>query len=289
MAAGATPLFQLGLIADCQHADKPPAGGRTYRESLGRLALAVEHLNNFELSAVLHLGDVIDGRETLDESLVDLGNVLASMQRLRPRAHEKVLHAIGNHDLAVPRPQLEQALDLPGSSFYSEPLRNVAGWRLIVLDTYQVTQSWVAQGRQSPCAEAELWLEEHAERPNALDWNGALGQAQREWLSSELLVAESAGERVLVFGHAPLLPGASDEVHCAWDGEETAAILGALNSLCPMAACSGANVVSVPMLPCQTSTNAWKPTSAVMIIAAATRSLHVAFIISLSPAWCKHR
>ena len=132
------PLFQLGLIADCQHADKPPASGRTYRESLDRLAVAVEHLNTFDLSAVLHLGDVIDGRETLEESLDDLGNVLASMQRLRPRAHEKVLHAIGNHDLAVPRPQLEQALDLAGNTFYSKAVRNVAGWRLIVVDTYRL-------------------------------------------------------------------------------------------------------------------------------------------------------
>jgi 3',5'-cyclic AMP phosphodiesterase CpdA len=290
MAANLEPLFQLGLIADCQHADKPPAGGRTYRESLDRLALAVEHLNTFDLSAVLHLGDVIDGRATLEESLDDLGNVLASMQRLRPRAHEKVLHAIGNHDLAVPRPQLERALDL-ATPYYSEAVRDVAGWRLVILDTYQVTQSWVAQGRQGPCAEADLWLKEHSERPNALEWNGALGQTQRKWLSAELAAAAAAGERVLVFGHAPLLNGASDEVHCAWDGEETAAILGALNSLhvTILAACSRANAVHVPMLRRQTSTTVWRPISAAMIIVAAMCSLQGAFITSRLQAWCKRR
>eukprot|EP01052_Picozoa_sp_SAG31_P023679 SAG31_NODE_1968_length_6780_cov_1.940129_2_plen_125_part_00 len=68
-----TPIFQLGLIADCQHGDKPARNGRTYRESLDRLALAVQHLNKLDdLHAVLHLGDVIDGQDTLHASLADL-------------------------------------------------------------------------------------------------------------------------------------------------------------------------------------------------------------------------
>lgn len=165
-----TPLFQLGIMADCQHADKPARGAITYRESLDRLAQAVEHLNTFDLCAVLHLGDVIDGRETLESSVHDLDNVLAALSMLRPRLHERVLHAIGNHDLAVPRPQLALALDLAGNStFYSEAVRSHAGWRLIVLDTFQVTRSWVEQGRQPPSAEADTWLQEHADRPNAVE------------------------------------------------------------------------------------------------------------------------
>ena len=227
-AAAAAPLFELGLIADCQHGDKPAANGRTYRESLHRLALAVEHLNEFDdLHAVLHLGDVIDGRETLDDSLQDLSNVLGVMQRLHPRLHEQVLHAVGNHDLAVPRAQLREALGLADSgTFFSTAVRGAVGWRIVMLDTYQISTSWVKQGRQPPSIAADRWLEEHAERPNALDWNGAVGEEQRQWLSETLDAAGSVGDRVLVFGHSPLLPGASDAVHCAWDGAETAAILG---------------------------------------------------------------
>ena len=36
------------------------------------------HLNTFDLRAVLHLGDVIDGQETLEKSVDDLSNVVAS-------------------------------------------------------------------------------------------------------------------------------------------------------------------------------------------------------------------
>jgi hypothetical protein len=77
-AAAASPAFELGLIADAQYGDKPAKNGRTYRESLSRLAAAVEHLNELPtLKAVIHLGDVIDGREMIGESVVDLGAVLA--------------------------------------------------------------------------------------------------------------------------------------------------------------------------------------------------------------------
>eukprot|EP01052_Picozoa_sp_SAG31_P023680 SAG31_NODE_1968_length_6780_cov_1.940129_3_plen_239_part_00 len=135
---------------------------------------------------------------------------------------------IGNHDLAVPRSQLAQALSLDHSgTFYSVPIRGVTGWRIVVLDTYQVSLSWVAEGRQPPNGDAKRWLARHAARPNAVEWNGAIGTAQREWLKHTLEAAAAMKERVLVFGHSPLLPGASDEVHCAWDAADTAAVLDA--------------------------------------------------------------
>ena len=37
-AAADAPVFELGVIADAQYGDKEARNGRTYRESLGRLA-----------------------------------------------------------------------------------------------------------------------------------------------------------------------------------------------------------------------------------------------------------
>lgn len=221
--------FALGLIADCQYADKPMINGRSYRESLDRLSVAIEALNAKPLKAVLHLGDVIDGRSTLEASTEDLAVVLQTFGGLR---HE-LFHAVGNHDLAVPRPHLEAALALnaaadtgPGTGgCYSSRRVPDTSWWVIVLDTVHVCKQWVDEGRQPADPEADRWLLEHAELPNATFWNGMLGEEQRQWLDNTLSDCDASGDRVLVFGHHPLLPAASDATHCAWDGPEAVEIL----------------------------------------------------------------
>ena len=193
-------LFELGVIADCQFGDKPSANGRSYRESLGRLVVAVDALNTKPLKAVLHLGDVIDGRDTHEASVEDLAAVLQTFGGLR---HE-LLHAVGNHDLAVPRPQLAAALALTADTcYYSRPVPGTS-WRLIVLDTVHVCNQWVDEGRQTVDPVADRWPAEHADQPNATVWNGMLGVEQRQWLDTTLSECDAAGERALVFGHNPL-------------------------------------------------------------------------------------
>jgi hypothetical protein len=191
-------VFELGVVADCQYGDKPAADGRSYRESLGRLGAAVDRLNSKSLRAVLHLGDVIDGRDTLASSVEDLAAVLQIFGGLR---HE-LLHTVGNHDLAVPRHQLADALGL-SSTYFS---RRVPGtrWHVVVLDTVRVCKQWVAEGRQGADPEADRWLAEHADRSNAVEWNGMCGEQQRQWLETTLDECDAAGDRALVFGHHPL-------------------------------------------------------------------------------------
>ena len=83
-AAADAPVFELGVIADIQYGDKKPGGGRTFRESLDRLAAAVEHLNKLpSLKAVLHLGDLIDGQKVIKKSVEDLKKVLGCLGLLR--------------------------------------------------------------------------------------------------------------------------------------------------------------------------------------------------------------
>ena len=77
--------------------------------------------------------------------------MLGCLAGLRPRPHEHVLHAIGNHDLAVPREQLAAALDLQADRTYFElPVAGVEGWRLIVLYTVCVCRQFVDEGFQRP-------------------------------------------------------------------------------------------------------------------------------------------
>ena len=58
-------------------------------------------------------------------------------------------------------------------------------------------------------------------------WNGGVGADQRAWLKAELAAAEAAGERVVVFGHLPILLEASGPYYLLWDH---AAVLELLQS-----------------------------------------------------------
>ena len=46
-----------------------------------------------------------------------------------------------------------------------------------------------------PDPEADRWLAEHTDLPNAVLWNGAVGEGQRRWLDGVLAACDAAGER----------------------------------------------------------------------------------------------
>lgn len=85
---------------------------------------------------------------------------------------------------------------------------------------------WLGQAAAA-YAQAEEYLAAHDGEPNAVGWNGAVGEAQREWLVAELAAARAANERVIVFAHAPVLEAASTPAHLVWDHAEVVALLAA--------------------------------------------------------------
>ena len=151
--------------------------------------------------------------------LTDLENVLSRFESIGV----PLRHVIGNHCLDVSRDDLEQRLAI--EPFYTF---DAGDWRVIVLDTFQVSVLGVPADHPGAVA-AEAWLAAHPQGQflNATRWNGAVGQAQRSWLAAELAAAEEAGERALVLGHGPLLPAASTDHHVAWDHAEVRAVLEA--------------------------------------------------------------
>src|SRR5689334_16034951 len=61
IARGQTkPHLRLGLVADPQYADIPPASTRHYRNSLQKLGVAVDHFNGLDLDFCVNCGDTID-------------------------------------------------------------------------------------------------------------------------------------------------------------------------------------------------------------------------------------
>jgi manganese-dependent ADP-ribose/CDP-alcohol diphosphatase len=207
------PLFQFGLFADAQYADKDSAGSRTYREALPLLEACAADLATHDLAFIAQLGDLIDGRATTALSMVDLNRALAPLEA----TGHKLLHAVGNHCLSVPRADLERRLGLESTwSSHVYP-----GWRFLVLDS-------MAFSIHSDAAdEASAWLESHRETANAKKWNGGFGAQQLAWLDAQLQAAELAGEKVALFAHHPIEAAASSPVHLAWDFAEAYALITA--------------------------------------------------------------
>jgi 3',5'-cyclic AMP phosphodiesterase CpdA len=208
------PLFRFGIVADPQYAAIGPHAGmnRHYARSLGKLAEAVEIFNGEELSFVMTLGDVIDGRfESFDDILPIYG-------RLRHEA----LFLLGNHDFAVPAQHLSAVagrLSMP-APYYSFARH---GFRFIVLDGNEVSTFAPPQDHPFRVLAAErLAALREAGAINAQTWNGSLGDAQFAWLGAEIEAAKAAGETVIVMNHYPVFP---PNEHDLWDRERVVALL----------------------------------------------------------------
>lgn len=132
-----SPLFNIGLVADVQAAEKADEAGegrsQRFSTATGRLSAAVAYWLGRRLACVLSLGDLVDGRESEEATTADLRRVMAQFGRLAVPVH----HTIGNHCLKhLPRASLLAALKLQ-SSYYCAEL--APGWRLLVLDTTELS------------------------------------------------------------------------------------------------------------------------------------------------------
>lgn len=204
--------LRFGVIADPQYADLPPAGTRHYRESLRKLDACIAELNRHELDFTLTLGDLID------RDFASFDAVLARYRALRPSG--KVV--LGNHDFSVADGDKARVLEKLGLE--KGHYRFVEkGWRFVVIDGTEVsTYRYPAADPRTLDAEKRRKELGAAGNPAAQPWNGAIGGAQLEWLARELAEAATAGQRVIVCGHFPLLP---DDSHALWDSAEVVALL----------------------------------------------------------------
>ncbi len=198
------PVLTFGLITDVQYADVDPNGERHYRESPGKLKVAVEWLANQNLPFTLHLGDFIDR---------DYAAFATVLPLLEPLGHP-VKHLMGNHDYDVvdgQKAKIVSTLGMP-SDYYSF---SQAGIRFVMLDTNDVSVYKYPDGSPKD-VEATAVMEVLAGKnlPNAKPWNGGLSDAQLQWLEKELAAADTAKERVILCGHHPLLPA---DGHEAWN------------------------------------------------------------------------
>lgn len=204
----APPVLMLGVMADCQYCAGPPAGQRLYRRSPGKLQACVEHWNQLELDAGIHLGDFID-RDFASFEVV--GPIFGN---LRAPGY----HVLGNHDYSVAdehKAQVPAKLGL-ASGYYDFALN---GWRFVVLDGNDISFHAHAAGSDG-MREAERYYAAHA--AGAPRWNGAVGAEQLAWLRGVLQAAVEAQERAVVLCHFPVFPA---DRHNLWNAAEVLDVL----------------------------------------------------------------
>lgn len=161
-----------------------------------------------------------------------LDRVLTGLAGGRPDA--RVHSCVGNHCLAaVGRTHLNARLGVPpppaagDHSYYEDRLG--PGWRLIVLDGYDVSLlGWPATDPRHAAASTLLASRNPNPNKNAADglvgvdrrfvaFGGGVGEEQLAWLESALARAASAGDRVVLAIHQALHPDTAPPVCLLWN------------------------------------------------------------------------
>lgn len=170
------PVVRAGLVTDLHYADKPPAGTRHYRETLGKLEEAAIEFERSQLSFVVELGDLIDAAETVASEQSYLKTINRKFSQVCNQRH----YVLGNHCVDTLTKEEFLAGVEQQKSYYSF---EEGGIRFIVLDSC-FRADGVAYGRKN------------------FRWTDAnIPEKELEWLRSDLV---STKKPVVVFAHQRL-------------------------------------------------------------------------------------
>jgi alkaline phosphatase len=170
------PGVRFGLVTDLHHADKPSAGSRHYRETLGKLAEAAKQFAQEKIDFVVELGDLIDAADSVQTELSYLKAVNKEFAALSKDRH----YVLGNHcvDTLTKREFLDEVgQKSPHYSF------DRGGLHFVVLDA-----CFRKDGKPY-------------ERKNFTWTDTNLPASQVEWLEADL---KAATGKVIVFAHQRL-------------------------------------------------------------------------------------
>ena len=253
-------VTKIGVIADIQYCDEEDGSSfdgretRRYREALNVTRRAAKTFEEFEIGAVVQLGDAIDGKskgnfkrdfcERICPILeIPLNKTNDGVGTFKPSVAPR-MDVMGNHELyCATREQLSSILREYNKEkdllCYSKVIAN-GRWRLITLDSYGVSLLGHDKNanESSRLKEAKSILSNN--NPNMLrqgdkvDWfdglpeekyryvsyNGAIGKEQMEWFQQELKESWDQKQYVVIFSHVPLSGQKHHPKSLHWDMEE---------------------------------------------------------------------
>ncbi|NNE00158.1 MAG: alkaline phosphatase [Pirellulaceae bacterium] len=170
------PGFRIGLVTDLHYADKPPAGTRHYRESLGKLQEAAQQFEKDQPAFLVELGDLIDAADTVETEQRYLETINRRFSAISSDRH----YVLGNHCVDT----LTKEEFLGGvqqqSSYYSF---DRDGFHFVVLDS---------------CFRSD---DEPYGRKNFQWTDTNIPAWELEWLEADL---KATSKKVIVFAHQRL-------------------------------------------------------------------------------------
>ncbi|TWT76461.1 Calcineurin-like phosphoesterase superfamily domain protein [Planctomycetes bacterium CA13] len=168
--------LKVGLITDLHYADKPPAGTRYYRETIGKLDEAVSQFEQNPPSFMVELGDLIDAADSVETEQRYLRTIDQKFSAICNDRH----YVLGNH--CVDTLKKEEFLGAVGqqNSYYSF---DRGGFHFVVLDS-----CFRSDGKPYG-------------RNNSVWTDANVPAAELEWLKADL---KSTNHRVIVFAHQRL-------------------------------------------------------------------------------------
>lgn len=168
--------LRVGLVTDLHYADKPPAGTRHYRETLGKLEESAAQFKRDNPSFLVELGDLIDAADSVEVERRYLKTVDRKFSAICKDRH----YVLGNH--CVDTLRKEEFLGEVGQekSYYSF---DRGGYHFVVLDSC-FRSDGVPYARKN------------------FTWTDAnIPAAELEWLEADL---KDTDKQVVVFAHQRL-------------------------------------------------------------------------------------
>ncbi|WP_442505314.1 metallophosphoesterase family protein [Novipirellula sp. SH528] len=163
----------VGLVTDLHYADKPSAGSRHYRETLGKLEEAALQFERDQPAFVVELGDLIDAADSVETEQKYLSTINQQFSTICDSRH----YVLGNH--CVDTLKKEEFLGGVGQekSYYSF---DQGDYHFVVLDSC-FRSDGVAYERKN------------------FKWTDAnIPAAELEWLAADLATTR---KHVVVFAH----------------------------------------------------------------------------------------
>ena len=168
--------LRVGLVTDLHHADKPSAGTRHYRETLGKLAEAATQFEKENVSFVVELGDLIDAADSVETEQRYLQTINREFSAISKDRH----YVLGNHCVdTLTKPEFLEGVEQKESYFSFDR----GDFHFVVLDA---------------CFRKD---DEPYGRKNS-KWNDAnIPAAEVEWLQADL---RATSKKTVVFAHQRL-------------------------------------------------------------------------------------
>jgi len=220
--------YTFGVISDIQYTGSLGQGLDKNRKAIDTLKKTVEYYNGNEMidgasyigksrrpSFIVQLGDIIEGGPNAEK---DLNEVLKVLKKAKAKRY----HVLGNHDFnGIDRTALMKKLRMK-KAYYDFKKGNI---RFVVLDTNEISLKggWPQTSENYILAKDMLDRAKQNNAPNAVEWNGAVSDRQKQWLKDVLTNAQEKKQKVVVFGHHPLLP--KEDRYTLWNAEDITEIL----------------------------------------------------------------